>query len=259
MTSEDFFRKICTSHFICNVCVWEGVGDRTELQYIEPHSYGHQRCVFLVLQMLNRRPGSLHCGLSLLHLITNWSGPQTPSGVPRAPFAGWWLSLPLLSPTRLIFNSWLSVSPSYIIVKSPTQSPTLNLWNSMFDRHQAEITVMQFTGHSLPVHQSMSVPWDFLSCPISSAKPAYAISSHNCHRNVSLPSGASLWDGMFGRVEGQYTTLSFHLLFLLLVSTEVLGFCPSSFDVELSRFDLSLEGLWRVWIIISGEVEWPTS
>ena len=31
----------------------------------------------------------------------------------------------------------------------------------MFDRHQAEITVMQFTGHSLPVHQSMSVPWDF--------------------------------------------------------------------------------------------------
>ena len=31
----------------------------------------------------------------------------------------------------------------------------------MFDRHQAEITVMQFTGHSLPVHQSMSVPWEF--------------------------------------------------------------------------------------------------
>ena len=27
----------------------------------------------------------------------------------------------------------------------------------MFDCHQAEITVMQFTGHSLPVHQSMSV------------------------------------------------------------------------------------------------------
>ena len=31
----------------------------------------------------------------------------------------------------------------------------------MFDRHQAEITVMQFTGHSRSVHQSMSVPWDF--------------------------------------------------------------------------------------------------
>ena len=31
----------------------------------------------------------------------------------------------------------------------------------MFDRRQAEITVMQFTGHSIPVHQSMSVSWAF--------------------------------------------------------------------------------------------------
>ena len=31
----------------------------------------------------------------------------------------------------------------------------------MFDRHQAEITVMQFRGHYLPVHQSMSVSWAF--------------------------------------------------------------------------------------------------
>ena len=72
--------------------------------------------------------------------------------------------------------------------------------------HQAEITVMQCTGHSLPVHQSMSVPWDFYLVPFFSVKPAYAIFSHNCHRNVSLPSGASLWNGMFDRVKGQYTT-----------------------------------------------------
>ena len=31
----------------------------------------------------------------------------------------------------------------------------------MFNRHQAEITVMQFRGHSLPVHLSMSVSWAF--------------------------------------------------------------------------------------------------
>ena len=77
----------------------------------------------------------------------------------------------------------------------------------MFDRHQAETTVMQFRGHSLPAHQSMSVSWDFLPCPISSTKHVYAISSHNCHWNVSLPSGASPWNGKFGRVEGQNTTL----------------------------------------------------
>ena len=41
----------------------------------------------------------------------------------------------------------------------------------MFDRHQAEITVMQFTGHSLPVHQSMTVPWDLtLSHIVSQAR-----------------------------------------------------------------------------------------
>ena len=39
------------------------------------------------------------------------------------------------------------------------------LWNGMFDRHQAEITVIQFTGHSLPVHQFVSVPWDFNPVP----------------------------------------------------------------------------------------------
>ena len=67
----------------------------------------------------------------------------------------------------------------------------------MFDRHQAEIAVMQFTDHSLPVRESMSVPWDFYLVPFFSTRPAYAISSYNCHRNVSLPSGASLWNGMF--------------------------------------------------------------
>ena len=52
--------------------------------------------------------------------------------------------------------SWLR----YIIVQRLHDRP-LDLWNRMFNRHQAEITVMQFTGHSLPVHQSMSVPWEF--------------------------------------------------------------------------------------------------
>ncbi len=61
----------------------------------------------------------------------------------------------------------------------------------MFDRHQAEINVMHLV-------------------PFFSAKSSYAISSHNCHRNVSLPSGASLWNGIFGRVEGQYTTVAIY-------------------------------------------------
>ena len=63
----------------------------------------------------------------------------------------------IMSPTDLVskLTDFLS-SLSYLIVHRP-----LNLWNGMFHRHQAEITVMLFSGHSLPVHQSMTVPRDF--------------------------------------------------------------------------------------------------
>ena len=40
--ATQFFRKIYLS-FNWKGCVWEGVGDGAELQYIEAHSYGHQR------------------------------------------------------------------------------------------------------------------------------------------------------------------------------------------------------------------------
>ena len=55
------------------VLLWEGVGDRTELQHIDPHSYGHQRCVFLVLQGPNSLLDDdfLYRFLSLTHLISN--------------------------------------------------------------------------------------------------------------------------------------------------------------------------------------------
>ena len=52
-----------------------------------------------------------------------------------------------------------------------TRGASLNLWNGMFDRHQAEITVMQFTGHSLPVYLSMSIPWDFYLVPFFQPRP----------------------------------------------------------------------------------------
>ena len=150
--------------------MWEGVGERTELQHIDPHS-----ALWLSgspdAQLEAREPTLLDAAFSTASCHQRVSK----------------------------LNDFLS-SPSYIIVQSPTQY----LWNGMFDRHQTEITVMQFTGHSLPVHHFMTVPWDFTLSHIS-AKPTYAISSHNCLQNASLPTGASLWNGMFGRVEGQYT------------------------------------------------------
>ena len=63
------------------------------------------RCVFLVLLMLNRSPGvhSARCWLSLLHLISIFSGPQfirAPS-----PFGLVWLSLPHLFSNSTAGNS----------------------------------------------------------------------------------------------------------------------------------------------------------
>ena len=73
-------RKIYLSLYLKG-CVWEGVGDQTELQHIDPHSYGHQRCVFLLLQGCSAGgPGaqpSAGCWLPLPHLVTNGSGLQT--------------------------------------------------------------------------------------------------------------------------------------------------------------------------------------
>ena len=115
--------------------------------------------------LLNRRHRAHSAGwwLSLLHLITIFSGPH--SSGPQAPSAWCGFSNHISSITRLIWHSnstaWLLSWPSYIIVQRP-----LDLWNRMFNRHQAEITVMQVRGHSLPVRQSMKVSWDFLACPI---------------------------------------------------------------------------------------------
>ena len=212
-TSEDFFKKICTSHFIVRVrkgllrvLLWEGVGDRTELQYINPHSYGRQRCVFLVLQGCSTGGPwaqlSAERWLFLPHLISNFSGSQL-NRVPRAPSA--WCGFPYYISSLLQLSDFLS-SQSYIIVQR-LLNRQLNPWNGTFDRHQAEITVVQFRGQSLSVHQSMSVPWKFLPYPILLAKSTDVISPHKCHRNVSFPSGASLWNGKFVRVEGQNTTI----------------------------------------------------
>ena len=129
--------------------------------------------------LLNRRPRGPLCWVMVFFTTSYQQLLWTPTH--QGPFGLMWLSLPHLvnnsvrSPTVWLL-SWLS----YIIVQRPL-SRLLDLWNRMFDRHQAEITVMQFTGHSLPVHQSMSVPWEFFYLvPFHQPISAHAISSPNC-------------------------------------------------------------------------------
>ena len=159
-TQEDFFTNIFTSVFIARVrkgC-WrfacERVLETEHKLYILTPLLWPSRCVFLVL--LDAQPEVLGstagCWLSLLHLISIFSGPQLIRA--SSPIGLVWLSLP-----HLVSNSlevcwqllWHLTQLNYIIIQRPHDHP-LDLWNRMFNRHQAEITVMQFTGHSLPVH-----------------------------------------------------------------------------------------------------------
>ena len=89
--------------------------------------------------MLNRRPWAHSAGwwLSLLHLISNFSGPQTPSGFPRAPSAGcgfpYHISFITLSPTVCNCHSNCVLTELYNS-STPTRSPTRSLksrvWSS---------------------------------------------------------------------------------------------------------------------------------
>ena len=105
-------------------------------------------CPSCSLGLLNRRPRAHSSGLSLPHFVYNSARSSTqlpPLGVELS-----WNqnSIQLAHRTQL----------NYIIVRRP-----LDLWNRMFNRHQAKITVMQFRGHSLPVHHSVVYHGNF-SC-----------------------------------------------------------------------------------------------
>ena len=166
-------------------------------------------CLSCSLGLLNRRPRahSAGCWLSLLHLISIFSGPQTPSGFPRAISVGcgfpYHISLQLsgtLLATPLVRRTQLN----YIIVRRP-----LDLWNRMFNCHQAEITVMQFRGHSLPVHHSVVYHGNFFRSShfISQFPPTWfplITAIRICHFLQVHHLGIAF----LGRVEGQNITIA---------------------------------------------------
>ena len=105
---------------------------------------------------------------SLPHLVSSclevcW---QLLRGFSECPLGQVWPSLPhlvCLDLSRQLL--WDPNSTELNNNSTPTQSPTGSL-NRMFNRHQAEITVMQFRGYSLPVHDcnGRMGPWPY---PIS--------------------------------------------------------------------------------------------
>ena len=93
---------------------------------------------------------------------------STQSEVSEGPLGRVWLSLPYLVSNYLEVCwqlLWHPTQLNYIIIQRPHDRP-LDLWNRMFNRHQAEITVMQFRGYSLPVHHCSGTVGPS-PCPIS--------------------------------------------------------------------------------------------
>ena len=115
------------------------------------------------------RSPSVGCGLPYhISSLTLWeSAGNCIGGFPNAPSLG--CGLPyhiwsLLSRIRLA-TTWDPNSTELNNNSTPTRSPAGSL-NRMFNRHQAEITVMQFRGYSLPVHDC-SGTMRHSPCPIS--------------------------------------------------------------------------------------------
>ena len=136
------------------------------------------RCVFRVLLILNRRPRGSLCWVICYILWANSQVPKLHRGSRGPPRPG--VAFPTTSslPLALELNctAFCSIRRRYITFKLPRSDmdtpPRLcnffrylaigmchirYLWNGLYDRYRAEITVMQFRGHSLPVRQSMRV------------------------------------------------------------------------------------------------------
>ena len=151
-------------------------------------------------------PASLGTGFLYRILSTTRLIPKNSIGGPESPFC-WVLFFSTASFLQIsdLQTNWLPVFTKLYNSSTPTQSLPITghrnihfrrLWNGMFDRHRAEITVMQFTGRSLPVHQFVTSRGILtLSHVVSQAHP--------CQQNMHF---CRLWNGMFGRVGGQYTT-----------------------------------------------------
>ena len=106
--------------------MWEEIGDRTELQHIDPHSVGHNRVSFLFFWAAQPgawRPSLSGSWFSLPHLISNSSDPQLINWGPE-----WSLCWVLAFSTASFSNwsglqtDWISSSLRYIIVQRPPSS-----------------------------------------------------------------------------------------------------------------------------------------
>ena len=197
---------------------WEGVGNRTELQYIDPPLWWPSAlCLSRSPGLLNWRPGSSAFYWVLAFSTTSChQRVSKTTGGPEGPFGREWLSLPHLSATSLDSNSSGAPSPFGLVwlslphlVSNSVRSLTVwilvlaELYNSSTSIQSLEWHVWSSSSRNNchAVQRSLSFGASVYEC-IMGFTLSHFISQIR-HWNVSLPSGASLWNGMFARAEGQ--------------------------------------------------------
>ena len=166
-TQEDFFINICTSHFIARVrkgCV----GFYRERELETEHNWNiltlklwPSALSFSFSRAAQPEAQGPLCWVMAFFIASYQHLLWTPTHQgPKPLWPG--VAFPTTSCLQLycLQLHWLVTQLSYIIVQRP-----LDLWNRMFNHHQAEITVMQFRGHSLPVHHSVVAQWDLHLVP----------------------------------------------------------------------------------------------
>ena len=154
---------------------------------------------------LSRSPGLLNRRPSFLHFITNWS-PKLHRGS-RGPLRPG-VAFPTTSSLRCLWSLtvWLPVLTELYNSSTPTQSPTQSLewhvWSSSSENNCHAVQRSLSSGESV-----YDCIMGYYLVPFHQPNPPTRFLSITGHWDVSLPFGASLWNGMFGRAEGQYITV----------------------------------------------------
>ena len=194
-TSEDFFINMSISYFIVRfekgysrfACERE-LETEQNWNILTPTLMAVNIVSFSFSWCSTGGPGvhSARCWLSLRHLISNFSSPQTPSGFPGAPSAGCGFPYhissiapsPTVTGTRTVLISVLTeLHNSSTPTRSPTRSLKSHVWSSS-SGNNCHAVHMPLSSGEWVYECTMGIFYLVLfHQPIS----AHAISSHNCH------------------------------------------------------------------------------
>ena len=193
-TQEDFFNKIFTSHFIVRFekgysrfACERDLRPNRNCNILTPNLMAVNVVHFSFSWCSTGGPGvhSAWCWLSLLHLISNFSGPQTPSGF-QAPSAlcGFPYQISSLTPSPTVTGTGTnltSILTELYNSSTPTRSPTRSL--------KSHVWLSSSRNNCQAVHRSLSSGSSVYECtmgifylvPFHQTISTLANSSHNCH------------------------------------------------------------------------------